>query len=122
MALEDALLQFRNNLGRDYVSSGVVGLDGIHLAFDSTDPNHDEVRAAAELADGLRDMMDLARDTDSGNIHYITIATDRYKIFLHPVGSSGKYFNSLTIMADGNVGKAILALEKAEKVLEQEIA
>ncbi len=121
MALEDALQQFRNNLGRDYVSSGVVGLDGIHLAFDSTDPDHDEARAAAELADGLRDMMDLARDTDSGNIHYITIATDRYKIFLHPVGSSGKYFNSLTIRADGNVGKAILELEKVEKLLEQEI-
>ncbi len=121
MALEDALQLFRNSLGRDYVSSGVIGLDGVHLAFDSTDPNHDEVRAAAELADGLKDIMDMVRDTDSGNIHYITIATDRYKIFLHPLGSSGKYFNSLTIRADGNVGKAILELEKTEKVLEQEI-
>ncbi|MBI5788666.1 MAG: hypothetical protein HZA78_07420 [Candidatus Schekmanbacteria bacterium] len=122
MALEDVLQQFRNRLGRDYISSGVIGLDGVHLAFDSVDICHDEVKAAAELADGLKHIMDMVNDTESGSVNYIIIATDACKIFLNPIGDSKKYFNSLTIKAGGNMGKAILELEKIEKMLAQEIA
>ena len=121
MAIEDVFQEFRRNLGRDYVCSGVIGLDGVHLAFDSIDPGHDEVKAAAELADGLKDVMDMARETDSGKVHYVSIATERFKLFLYPVGGSGKYFSSLTIKADGNVGKAILELAKAERLLDKEL-
>ncbi len=121
MALEDILQQFRNNLARDYVCSGIIGLDGVHLAFDSSDANHDEVQAAAELADGLKDIMDMVKDTNSGIIQYITIATDKYKIFLHPIGDSVQYFSSLTIKADGNMGKALLEMRKAEQTLEDEL-
>lgn len=121
MAIEDVLQQLHNNLTRDYISSGVIGLDGFHLAFDSIDPAHDEVKSAAELADGLKDMTDMVRDLDSGNINYIIISTNQYKIFLSPINENSKYFNSLTIKADGNIGKALMELEKAKKHLQTEL-
>ena len=123
MSLESVLQQLRHNLGKDYLASGLIGLDGIHLAFDSLEPDFDEARMAAELADVLSNMMDLARQIAAGNINYIILATERCKILLYPVttGGDSNYFSCLNIKAEGNMGKAILEMEKARKILENEL-
>jgi predicted regulator of Ras-like GTPase activity (Roadblock/LC7/MglB family) len=121
MKIEDVLQGIRSNLSRDYICSGIIGLDGIHLAFDSVDSARDGVRTAAELADGVKDVMGVLKEIKSGRLYYLNIATDKFKIFILPIGVRSKYFCLLIIKGDGNVGKAILELEKAEKLLQQEM-
>jgi predicted regulator of Ras-like GTPase activity (Roadblock/LC7/MglB family) len=121
MRIEDALRNLKNNLRRDYISSGIIGLDGIHLAFDSVDPKQNAVWTAAEMADGVKEVMEMLKEIKSGRLHYLNIATDKFKIFVLPIGNQNKYFCLLIISTDGNVGKAILELEKTEKLLRQEM-
>ncbi len=121
MRFEAVLQDIKSSLRRDYILSGIIGLDGVHLVFDSISHEQDGLLTAAELADGVRDVMELAKEVDSGKLYYINIATDKFKIFLFPVGCPAKYFYLLIIKVDGNVGKAILQLEKAEKLLREDM-
>ena len=115
--LEDVLQELKRSLSRDYISSGIIGLDGIHLAFDSIEQEQNGLLTAAELADAVKDVMEMVGEIKSGRLYYINIATTKVKTFLFPIGSSAKYFCLLIIKVDGNVGKAILQLEKVEKLL-----
>ena len=124
MILDDTLQQFRRTLNRDYVASAIIGLDGMHLSFDTAVTGINGDRLAAELADGLKDVMEMVRETNSGDLHYLNINTDKYRILLLPLGadqSKVRYFCTLAIKQDGNVGKAILELEKAQKILAKEM-
>jgi predicted regulator of Ras-like GTPase activity (Roadblock/LC7/MglB family) len=121
MKIEDVLRELKNNLSRDYISSGIIGLDGIHLAFDSVDPQQNFAQTAAELVDGVKDIIEMLTEIKSGRLYHLNITTDKLRIFIIPIGKQGKYLCLLIIKTDGNVGKAILELEKAEKLLREEL-
>ncbi len=121
MNIEDILQQMKNKLRRYYVCSGIIGLDGIYLALDSFDGENSATKIAAEFADGVKDITGLLKEIKSGRLQYLNIATDKYKIFILPIGLYSKYFCLLIIKKDGNLGKAILELEKTEKLLTKEM-
>ncbi len=121
MKFEDVLHDIKHNLSRDYVSSGIIGVDGVHLTFDPATPEKTGLLTAAELADVVKDALELVREVKSGRLYYINLTTDKFKVFLFPVGSPPKFFCLLIMKVNGNVGKAILELERAGESLRQEL-
>jgi len=121
MGMEEILAGLKQSVSRDYICSAIIGLDGMYLAFDAIKADQEGTKLAAYLADGLREVMDMIQQMESGRLHYLLIATDKFKIFILPIGKERKYFCALTIQQDGNVGKALLELEKAEPLLKKEL-
>ncbi len=121
MKFEDVLHDIRDNLIRDYVSSGIIGLNGVHLSFDPAKPEKNGLLTAAELTDVLKDVMQLVNEVESGRLYYINLYTAKFKVFLFPIGSPPRFFCLLIIKTDGNVGKAILELERAAESLQQDM-
>jgi len=125
MFMEEILQQIKFNLRRDYIASTIIGIDGMYLAFDTTMASINGDRLAAELADGIKNIMEMVKETSFGGLHYLNINTEKYKILLSPLGfgiNKARYFYTLIIKQDGNIGKALLEMERTQKLLAKEMS
>jgi predicted regulator of Ras-like GTPase activity (Roadblock/LC7/MglB family) len=109
--IKNILANLHTQVGRDYIASGIIGSNGLHLAFDSPEQELDEEASSAYLAEGVNNTKDILDKLNLGVIQSLTITTHRCHILLRSLPQEKDYFLCLLIKRKGNIGLANLILE-----------
>jgi predicted regulator of Ras-like GTPase activity (Roadblock/LC7/MglB family) len=109
---KDIISTLRTDTGKDYIASGIFGINGIYLIFDTRDENQDGKIIAAYLAEYLNNTKEITNELNWGKTQLVTIGTPNQHILLHSLPDEQNYFLCLVIKKYGNIGLASLLLEK----------
>lgn len=115
--LDDVLRTFREEVA-DFVSTSVVGMDGIPIGGTSMDPRFDTSMVGAQFATVQKTTLKAIAAVEAGKLEDILYTTDKVYILSRTIGD-GSYFHSLTVAKKGNLGMARLIMKNYEsKILE----
>ncbi len=112
---EDILRQLTDRLS-GYMGASVVGLDGISVATLKKDHDIDENRAAAALAELVKQSIDVAEAIDAGQFEETITTCEKYLFITRPIGT-GKFFLQVILKAGGNIGAARMYMAEYEQAL-----
>lgn len=101
--LEQLLHDIRLELGNDFVSTDVVGMDGLSIAGGAADPNFDAAAASARFAMVMKLGVKTSDKMGMGTIDDILTVTDRVYILTRFLGDSSYYWG-LAVSKDATLG------------------
>ncbi len=114
--LDEIIQEIRVELGSDFVSTNVVGTDGLSIAGGSMDPNFDNNEAAARYAMVMKLATKVGDRLALGAVDDNLTTTDRALILNRFLGD-GSYFWELVISKDSTLGSVrIIMNEYAPKL------
>jgi len=90
--IEQLIQQFRSELGADFISTDVVGMDGISIAGGSIDPNFNGADASARFAMVMKLASKACGKTGMGNVDDNLVSTDQAYILARYLGDSSYYW------------------------------
>ena len=101
--LDQLIQQFRSELGADFVSTDVVGMDGLSIAGGSIDPNFNSTDASARFSM----IMKLAEKSSSklgmGKVDDNLVTTDKAYIIARFIGD-GSYYWGVAVTRNATLG------------------
>ncbi len=90
--LEQVLQQFKSEIGADFVSTDVVGMDGMSIAGGSADPNFSASDAAARFAEIMKLAVKVSNKIDSGKVDDNLVTTSKDYIISRFLGDGSFYW------------------------------
>lgn len=90
--VQDLLDEFRTEIGADFVSTDVVGMDGLSIAGMSADPNFDGSAASARFAMVMKLASKVADKIEMGEVDDTLTTTDRAYILTRFLGDNSYYW------------------------------
>jgi predicted regulator of Ras-like GTPase activity (Roadblock/LC7/MglB family) len=109
--LEDVLQRLHLELGADFISSDVVGKDGISIAGGSIDPAFNSTMASARFA-GVMEMAGRASGKIKlGKVEENLVTTDKVYIIARLVGD-GSYYWYLAVRREATLGSILLTMNE----------
>lgn len=115
--LDDILKAFREEVA-DFVSTSVVGMDGIPIGGVTMDPRFDTGMVGAQFATVQKTTLKAIAAIEAGKLEDILYTTDKVYILTRTIGD-GSYFHTLAIAKKGNLGMARLIMRNYEaKILD----
>lgn len=117
MAKLDQLLQeVRANLGADFVSTDIVGMDGISIAGGSVSPDFDSTEASARFAMVMKLASQVSNKIGVGAVDDLLVTTDKVFILTRFLGN-GSYYWGLAVTKNATLGSVrILMNEYADQL------
>jgi len=97
----------------------LVAKDGIPVESVSSDPELDIEVLAAELVSQARSITDNHRDLAVGEVHQLSVLTDRLTLIVSSV--TRDYYLLLVLGPEGNYGRARFELRRARLALERDL-
>jgi len=97
----------------------LVAKDGIPVESVSSDPELDIEVLAAELVSQARSITDNHRDLSVGEVHQLSVLTDRLTLIVSSV--TRDYYLLLVLGPEGNYGRARFELRRARLALERDL-
>lgn len=114
--LEKLLQQVRVELGADFISTGVVGLDGMAIAEGSVTPEFDPTAASARLALLMKLSNKISNKLELGLVDDNLVVTDKVYILSRFLGD-GSYYWSVAVTKEATLGFVrIVMKEYADKL------
>jgi predicted regulator of Ras-like GTPase activity (Roadblock/LC7/MglB family) len=114
--LDELIQQVRVEVGSDFVSTDVVGTDGLSIAGGSLDPNFDNSEAAARYAMVMKLASRASDKLTLGAVDDNLTTTDKYLILTRFLGD-GSYFWELVVDKGATLGSVRLMMnELAPKI------
>jgi len=108
-----ALLErLRREMGRDYLASGIIWTNGLHLAVDAAGRRLSEEEAAAYFARWVCDMRETVAVLGLGVVRSLCTSTDQCHILLSSPDERADMALFLVIRQEGNLGLANILLRK----------
>jgi predicted regulator of Ras-like GTPase activity (Roadblock/LC7/MglB family) len=101
--LEQLLGQVRSEMGVDFVSTDVVGMDGLSIAGGSVDPNFDAAAASARFAMVIKLGQKVSSKINMGDMEDILVTTGGIYIIARFLGD-GSYYWGLSVTKDATLG------------------
>lgn len=101
--LDDILTDVRNQLGSVFISTDVVGMDGISIAGGSADPDFDAAAASARFAMVMKLTSKVAEKIDAGEVEDALVTTDQAYILTRFLGD-GSYYWGMAVTLDATLG------------------
>lgn len=101
--LDELITEMRTAIGADFISTNVVGMDGISIAGGSTDPNYDAEAAAARFAMVMKNVAQTSKKLNLGSLDDNLITTDKMYIISLFLGN-GSYFWELAVNREASLG------------------
>ncbi len=101
--LEQILQQFRSELGADFVSTDVVGLDGMSIAGGSIDPNFDSTEASARFAMVMKLAAKVSEKIGVGAVDDNLVTTDKAYVIARFIGN-GSYYWGVAVTRNATLG------------------
>jgi predicted regulator of Ras-like GTPase activity (Roadblock/LC7/MglB family) len=101
--LEQVIQQFKSELGGDFVSTDVVGMDGISIAGGSVDPNFSASDAAARFAEVMKLAVKVSKKIDIGKVDDNLVTTDKNYIISRFLGD-GSYYWVVVVTSNATLG------------------
>ncbi len=117
MAKLDQLLQeVRAQLGGDFVSTDIVGMDGISIAGGSVSPEFDSTEASARFAMVMKLAAQVSNKIGMGAVDDLLVTTDKVFILTRFLGN-GTYYWGLAVSRNATLGSVrILMNEYADQL------
>jgi predicted regulator of Ras-like GTPase activity (Roadblock/LC7/MglB family) len=109
--LEDVLQRLHLELGADFISSDVVGKDGISIAGGSIDPAFNSTMASARFAGVMELASRASGKIKLGKVEENLVTTDRVYIIARLVGD-GSYYWYLAIRREATLGSVLLIMNE----------
>jgi len=109
--LDDILQTVKSELGADFVSTDVVGIDGLSVAGGSVDPNFDATAASARFTMVMKLASKVAGKINMGNVDDTLITTDQVYILTRYLGDSSYYWG-LAVTKGATLGMVRLLMSE----------
>lgn len=114
--IEQLLAEVRSELGGDFVSTDVVGMDGLSIAGGSINPNFDATAASARFAMVVKLGQKVSNKINMGEMDDLLVATDGAYIIARFLGD-GSYYWGLAVTKDATLGMVrMLMNEYADQI------
>src|SRR5512136_762492 len=101
--LEQLIQQFRTELGADFISTDVVGMDGISIAGGSIDPNFNSTDAAARFSMVIKLADRISQKLSLGKVDDNLVSTDKAYIIARFLGD-GSYYWGVAVTRNATLG------------------
>lgn len=116
--IDDILRDVKNQLGSDFISTDVVGMDGLSIAGGSIDPNFDSAAASARFAMVMKLAAKVAAKVGMGTVEDSLVTTDGAYILTRFIGD-GSYYWGVAVTLDATLGVVrMLMNEYADQIWE----
>jgi predicted regulator of Ras-like GTPase activity (Roadblock/LC7/MglB family) len=109
--LDEIIQQVRVEIGSDFVSTDIVGTDGLSIAGGAMDPNFDNSEAAARYAMIMKLASRVSDKLAFGDVDDNLTTTDQVMILSRFLGD-GSYFWELVVRRDATLGSARLMMNE----------
>jgi predicted regulator of Ras-like GTPase activity (Roadblock/LC7/MglB family) len=101
--LDDLVQEIRSELGADFVSTDVVGMDGLSIAGQSADPNFDGSAASARFAMVMKLSEQVSKKINMGTVDDNLVTTDQAYIISRFLGD-GSYYWGVAVTRNAVLG------------------
>lgn len=101
--LEQVIYQFRNELGSDFISTDVVGMDGISIGGGSLNPNFDAADISARFAEVMKLAVKISAKVYIGKVDENLVTTDTTYIISRFLGE-GQYYWVVVVSSNATLG------------------
>ncbi len=101
--LDQILQQFRSEVGPDFVSTDVVGMDGMSIAGGSIDPNFDGAEASARFAMVMKLAGKVSEKLGTGAVEDNLVTTDKAYVIARFIGN-GSYYWGVAVTRNATLG------------------
>lgn len=101
--LDQILQQFRSELGADFVSTDVVGMDGMSIAGGSVDPSFDGTEASARFAMVMKLAGRVSEKLALGAVDDNLVTTDKAYVIARFIGN-GSYYWGVAVTRNATLG------------------
>lgn len=119
MPYKDSLRSITESVGGG-LAAIIMGYDGIPIDEYMTENSSIDLQLlAVEYANLLRDIKRTVDLLENGDMHEVSIATDRVRVLVRAI--SEEFFLGLVITADGNYGKGRYLLSREAVKLREEL-
>ena len=109
--LDELIQQIRVELGSDFVSTSIIGADGLSIAGGSMDPSFDNSEASARYAMVMKLAMKVGDKLALGAVDDNLTTTDKALILNRFLGD-GSYFWELVIAKEATLGSVRLMMNE----------
>ncbi len=114
--MDDILMDVRNQLGAEFVSTEIVGMDGLAIAGTAMDSSFDSSVISARLAMVMRLSTKVADKMSMGTVEDNLVTTDKAFILVRFLGD-GSYYWRISVTKEATLGIIrMLMTEYAEKL------
>lgn len=108
--IDDLLVEIRNELGTDFVSADVVGMDGLSIGGLSANPNFDASAASARFAMVMRLAQKVAGKINLGEVSDSLVTAENAYILTRFLGD-GSYYLGLAVTRDSVLGMVRMVMD-----------
>ncbi len=116
--LEQLLQSVRTEMGMEFVSTDVVGMDGLSIGGGSVDPNFDSSAASARFAMVMKLASKVAGKIGMGTVDDVLTVTDNVYILARFIGD-GSYYWGIAVTRDATLGMVRMVMnEYADQIWE----
>ena len=109
--LEELIQQVRSELGADFISTDVVGMDGLSIAGGSMDPNFNAADASARFAMVMKLAERVSAKVGMGKVDDNLVSTDKAYIMTRFLGDSSYYWG-LAVSRNATLGSVRLIMNE----------
>jgi predicted regulator of Ras-like GTPase activity (Roadblock/LC7/MglB family) len=109
--LEELVQQVRSEVGADFVSTDVVGMDGLSIAGASADPNFDGSAASARFAMVMKLSQQVAKKIQMGGVDDNLVTTDQVYVITRFLGD-GSYYWGLAVTREAVLGMVRMVMDE----------
>ncbi len=116
--LETLIQEVRNELGADFISTDIVGMDGLSIAGSSANPDFDAAKASARFAMVMNLAAKASGKMNMGAVDHNLVTTDQTYIITRFLGDNSYYWG-LAITKNAVLGLAYILMDDyAERIWE----
>ncbi len=109
--LEQILQQFRSELGADFISTEVVGMDGLSIAGGSIDPNFNATDASARFAMVMKLADKVSGKIGMGKVEDNLVTTDKAYIISRFLGN-GSFYWEVVVTRNATLGTLRMSMNE----------
>jgi len=109
--LDQLLQQVRTSLGAEFVSTDIIGMDGLSIAGGSVDPNFDATEASARFTMVMKLGAKVSNQLGLGTVDDNLVTTDRAYILSRFLGN-GSYIWGLAVTREATLGSVRLMMNE----------
>ena len=114
--LDELIQEVRRELGADFISTDIVGMDGISIGGGSADPNFDATEASARFSVVMKLAMKVSAKISTGKVDDNLVTTDKAYIITRFLGD-GSYYWGIAVTRNATLGTVRLLMnEYADKM------
>ncbi len=109
--LDEIIQQFRSELGTDFVSTDVVGMDGISISGRSIDPNFNGTEAAARFSMVMKLAAKASEKVGMGKVDDNLTTTDKNYFISRFIGD-GSYYWVVVVTRNATLGSVRMVMNE----------